>query len=229
MPEQLTFKLPAIPALGRGDFFVSPANAVAVATIGDWQQWPGGKMILVGPRSAGKTHLVHVWASETGARVIPACDLRKDDVAVLVQQNLHIAVEDANRIAGQQDTETALFHLHNLLLAEGGHLLITAACPPLQWGLVLPDLASRMQASNIATLAPPDDPLMAAVLVKLFADRQLEVSPKLIAYLVTRMERSFIGAQSLVGALDAAALAQKRAITRPLAALVLDNLAQNGA
>jgi len=229
MPEQLTFDLPAVPALGRGDFFVSPVNALAVASIGNWQNWPGGKMVLVGPKGAGKTHLALVWAGETDACVISARDLRDDNIASLVQQHNFVAVEDADKIAGKTATETALFHLHNLLLAEGGRLLVTAALPPAQWSLGLPDLASRIQASSLATLAPPDDPLMAAILVKLFADRQLEVSPKLITYLVTRMERSFTGAQTLVAALDLAALSQKRAITRPLAALVLDNLEQNGA
>lgn len=229
MAEQLTFDLPTRTALGQRDFFVSPANELALATVSDWINWPGGKLILVGPQGAGKTHLAHVWASETGAQMIAADALTRQDIAGIVRQNRHIAIEDADHIAGQRDAETALFHLHNLLLAEGGHLLVTATKSAAHWGLGLPDLASRMQAANVAALHAPDDALIAAILVKLFADRQLDVSPQLIAYLVARMQRSFAGAQALVDALDAASLTQKRAVTRKLAARVLDNLHSAGA
>lgn len=229
MPEQLTFDLPARPALGRDDFFVSAANAVALATVEDWQNWPAGKLILVGPTGAGKTHLAHVWAAGTAALVIPAQDLNADMVAALVAQNRHIAVEDVAATAGQPDGDRALLHLHNLLLAEGGRLLLTASSAPRQWPLGLPDLSSRMLATSVALLAPPDDALLAAVLVKQFADRQLTVSPAVIAWLVTRMERSFEGAQRLVAALDRAALSERRAITRPFAARVLDNLSPDTA
>ena len=40
-------------------------------------------------------------------------------------------------------------------------------------------------------MAPPDDALLRAVLVKLFSDRQLAVDESLIGYVATRIERSF--------------------------------------
>lgn len=227
MPEQLTFDLPGKPALGRDDFFVSPVNAAAVGTVGDWQNWPGGKLILIGPSGSGKTHLAHVWASEANAQVLSAGAIAPPAIADIVQTNKNIAIEDADQIAGNGALEDALFHLHNLVLAQNGRLLVTASAPPVRWGLGLADLTSRMQGSNIVTLAPPDDPLLAAVLVKLFGDRQLVVAPKVVSYLLGRMERSFAGAQSLVAQLDRAALAQKRAITPALAAKVLDKLTQD--
>ena len=53
----------------------------------------------------------------------------------------------------------------------------------------LPDLASRLRAAPSVAIAPPDDRLLAAVLVKLFADRQVRVAPEVIAFLLRRMER----------------------------------------
>ena len=44
------------------------------------------------------------------------------------------------RVAGNPRRETALFHLHNLLAEPGWPLLLTAATPPRDWGLALPDL-----------------------------------------------------------------------------------------
>ncbi|MDR9483630.1 MAG: DnaA/Hda family protein [Sediminimonas sp.] len=219
MARQLSFELPVRAALGREDFFVSPANAMAVALIEGWRDWPGRKLSLIGPAGAGKTHLAHVWAAASGARIIPAAALAGADIPALAAAP--VAVEDVPDIAGDADAEAALFHLHNLVLAEGHSLLLTADRPAGRWGLALPDLASRMQQAQSATLEPPDDRLLAALLAKLFADRQLNPTPETIPYMVARMDRSFDGARQLVDALDRTALAQQRPINRRLAAEVL--------
>ena len=227
MPEQLTFDLPAHPALGRGDFLVSPGNEAAVEAIQGWHDWPQGKLVLVGPPGSGKTHLAHVFAAMTGARIIAARDLA--DTSIDAAATTAVAVEDADTAAGNPAAEQALFHLHNFALAQNQPLLITAKSAPARWQLQLPDLASRMQGSAMVTLSPPDDALLASVLVKLFADRQISIDNTVINYLVTRMERSFASTGRLVEALDRAALSEKRGITRPLAAVVLDKLSENEA
>ncbi|MFC2966782.1 chromosomal replication initiator DnaA [Acidimangrovimonas pyrenivorans] len=222
MPQQLTFDLPVREALGREDFFVSSANAVALATLDGWQDWPQGKMALIGARGAGKTHLAHVWAAEAGASIVSAADLTEAEAPALAAGAARVVVEDADAIAGDREAEVALFHLHNLVLASGGRLLLTAATAPNRWPLGLPDLASRMQATAVAALEPPDDALLSAVLLKLFADRQIAVAPNLIPYLAARIDRSFAAARDAVAQLDQQALAQSRPVTRALAAEVLD-------
>jgi len=185
-----------------------------------WQGWPSRKLILAGPAGAGKTHLAHVWATLSGGRIVAAEDLAEGDIPTFAQG--HVAVEDAQLIAGDRASEDALFHLHNLTLAEGHTLLITARTAPHLWGLTLPDLASRMQGTLLTELHAPDDALLSAVLMKLFADRQLSPSPETIPYLARRIERSFEVARETVELLDAQALAERRPITRSLAARVLD-------
>lgn len=222
MPRQLRFDLPARQALGREDFFVSPTNAAAVGMIEGWQGWSARKLVLIGPPGAGKTHLVHVWAGLAAAHVVAARDLATADIPTLAAQN--VAVEDTHRIAGDRAAEEALFHLHNLALAEGHSLLVTADRPPQRWGLDLPDLLSRMQGTTLVALDPPDDDLLAAVMMKLFADRQLSPAPDTIPYLIPRMARSFDAARKVVSALDDAALEGGRAINRTLARHVLDKL-----
>ena len=58
------------------DFVASPANAVALAQIGGWRDWPGGKLALAGPEGSGKSHLAHIWAAEAGGVILTPDDLR---------------------------------------------------------------------------------------------------------------------------------------------------------
>lgn len=218
MIRQLAFDLPNPEAMTREHFFVAPSNALALATVEGWQDWPGRKLLLLGPEGSGKTHLVQIWAALSDAVILSAETLADTDIASLSGRS--VVVEDADRLGA---AEAQLFHLHNLVTATGA-LLLTARTPPRDWGLSLPDLISRMQATPIAQLDAPDDALLSAVLVKLFADRQIAVPSNLIPYLVSRMPRSIGAARALVASLDARALAAGRPITRALAGEMLDTL-----
>jgi len=219
---QLAFDLPHRTALGREDFFISATNAQALVALDAWQTWPGGKMVLTGPPAAGKTHLAHVWAAGSGATLHTALSLASADIPALATLPA-VVIEDCETLGQSPSAQAAMFHLHNMLAAKGAALLMTAATPPRDWGLTLPDLASRAQAAAVTRIDAPDDSLLSAVLIKLFADRQIAVTPALIAYVLPRMDRSFAAARALVTALDAAALARGTGVTRALAATVLDN------
>lgn len=223
MAQQLSFDLPARLALERDDFFISPSNALAVALIDAPQSWSNGKLLLVGPEGAGKTHLAHVWAAQSGAQIVAAKALREEDVPGLLRSA--VVVEDVDQIAGDAALETTLFHLHNLAQAEGQPLLLSARSAPQRWALHLPDLASRLQAIQIAQLDPPDDTLLTALLMKLFVDRQLNPAPDVIPFLALRIDRSFAAAQHIVATLDKATLEAKRPLTRAFASAVLDEVA----
>lgn len=219
MPEQLSFDLSVRPALGREDFFVSTANANALAMLDAREVWPNGKLLLTGPAGAGKTHLAHVWASEAGATVLPAGALLGLDIDASVDGPF--CVEDVHLIAGDREAETQLFHVHNLALARGHALLLTARAAPARWGMVLPDLVSRLQGTTLVQIEAPDDALLGALYSKLFADRQLSPQPDVIPYLATNAPRSFDAAAEIVEDLDKAALSLGRRLTRDLARGVL--------
>jgi chromosomal replication initiation ATPase DnaA len=219
---QLAFDLPLRQALGRADFFVSPANAGALAVIDGWRGWPSGRMLLTGPAGSGKTHLAAIWAEGSGAGRVAGGSLAAADIPLLAADA--VVVDDADLVVGDPAAEAALFHLWNLCAAQGSALLMTAASLPRDWGLGLPDLISRVQSAPLARLDAPDDALLSAVLVKLFADRQVSVDATLIPYLTSRMSRSLADAQLLADRLDRLALRRARPISRHLAAEVLDSL-----
>ena len=221
---QLVLDLPTRTALGRADFFVAPANALALTQVDAWPNWPARRLAVVGPAGAGKTHLVHVWAVRSGARVLSAGALDALDPAA-VDPDASLAVEDADRLAGlpeeaRRAAEEALFHLCNRL-AVSGSLMLTGRTAPALWEVALPDLVSRLRTAGVARLESPDDALLSALLVKLFADRQIAVAPELIRHLLGRIERSFAAAEAAVAVLDRAGLSRKRPITPRLAAEVL--------
>ncbi|HVG48434.1 MAG TPA: DnaA/Hda family protein [Rubellimicrobium sp.] len=215
--EQLSFDWALPVALGPEDFFVSDANADAHAMIAGGLRWPDGKLALVGPEGSGKTHLARIWQGLTGAERREARDLGAD----LPAPGAAVAVEDLETLP--RESETALFHLHNHLLATGGRLLLTSDRPPARWGIRLPDLASRMQATTVVRLDGPDDALLEALLAKQFADRQLFPAPGVLAFVARRIERSHAAAALAVASLDRASLSEGRKVSLSLARRVLDS------
>ena len=120
-------------------------------------------------------------------------------------------------------SEEALLHFYNTVIEAKGNILLIDQIPPSQWAVSLPDLSSRVVTALVVEILPPDDALLAAILVKLLTDRQLIVGAEVIEYVVARMERSFAAAGDLVVGLDRLALAEKREITIPLAKKVLND------
>lgn len=226
--RQLVFDLALPPALGRADFLPAPANADALAMLARSGDWPQGRLLLIGPEGAGKSHLAAIWAAEAGATPCQASALRVAAVDSIVPEGAALVIEDADCAAGMAEAEAALFHLANLAGARGARLLLTARAPVRDWGLALPDLRSRMEAVTAVTLGRPDEALLEAVLVKLFADRQLAPAPGVIAALVRRMDRDLGLARRIAAAIDAEALAAGRAVTRPLALAALARLQEAG-
>lgn len=216
-PRQLPLQLPGRPALRREDFLAAPSNTAALALIDAFPDWPARVVCLVGPEGAGKSHLAAIFAERAGARMIEARALDRAGVPDALATGA-LVLEDLEP-AGFE--EAALFHLLNLTREQNAFLLITARVPPAQLKLATADLASRLRTVPVFEIAPADDALLAAVLVKLFADHQLMVDEATVQYLLLRAPRSVAGAKRVVEAIDAAALAAARPVTRALAAQVL--------
>lgn len=218
MAEQLTFDLPAGVALTAGDFFVSEANAAAYVLVTHVDSWPERKLVLTGPEGSGKSHLARVFATNEDATIIQADTLTGD----MTRPKKPVVIENAEGLT--TSGETAMFHLHNHMREAGLPLLITARSAPSRWNIALPDLASRMQAATPTEIGNPDDDLLTAIIMKLFADRQIMPSPKLPSFLAARIERSFKAAADIVDAMDEASLRLKRDVNEKLAGQILTQI-----
>jgi len=213
-PRQLVLALDHAVSFAREDFLPGPSNNAALTLVERWPDWPNKVMALVGPEGAGKSHLATIWAEVAGARTLSARLLGETDLpstlvtGALVLEDLQPAELD----------ERALFHLLNLAREEGAYVLITARVAPASLTLTIRDLASRLRAVPAVTLDAPDDALLRLLIVKLAADRQLNVDEPVVNYLANRIERSFAAARSAVARLDEEAMRQHRPVTRALAA-----------
>ena len=219
-PKQLAFDLPADPRYGREDFLVGPANEAAYALIEAWPNWPDTVCLLTGPPGSGKSHLASIWATRSHAWTAKAAEITAATVPRFLS-NGALVIED---IDAEPRDEAALFHLLNLARERACPVLVTSALSVEALGLATADLRSRLRLAPGATILPPDDALLRAVLVKLFVDRQLVVDLAIVEALALRIDRSLGRAREVVMALDRDALSRGRRITKPLALAVLERL-----
>lgn len=194
-------------------------NEAALALIDAWPQWPSRVCALWGPQGCGKTHLAQMWRTESRATEIDPSALTSELVAGL-QAGGAFLLDDADLVVGG----AGLFHLINFVNQSSGWLLMTGKQAPPRWQASVPDLHSRLTAVPGAALEAPDEALLARVLLKLFADRQLKLPEALIGYLAPRLERSFAEAERIVVLIDELALQQKRNISVEIGAQALRQL-----
>ena len=175
--------------------------------------------VLAGPPGSGKSHLLAIWRDGVGAFELDRRSLGA--AAVDAAEAGPVVLDDAD---AEGLDENGLFHVLNAARAAGNPVLLTSRRFPAAWGVALPDLASRLKAGALVELGEPDDLLLAGVITKLFADRQVEVEQAVVQFLVRRIERSLSTAIGVVERLDRRAMETKSRITRQLAAGVMESV-----
>jgi chromosomal replication initiation ATPase DnaA len=213
---QLRLKLERPPDFARDRFIVSTANREAAKVLDAWPDGRSGALALVGPAGVGKSHLAWAWAERVGARRLVEDDLNPGRS---IDLSGRLLLEDADR-APQGE---AFFHLFNKVQQGESCLLLTGRTAPRTWPVEVPDLRSRLNAFQTVDIHEPDDVILRGVLIKLFQERNIRPPPDLLPYLLVRMERSVPGAQAIVAALDEAASADNRPISRALAREILND------
>lgn len=217
----MPFVLPA--SYAAEDYIRGEANAAALQLVECWPEWPYSIVLIHGARGSGKTHLAHVFARRAKATFIAPSRLGQQPADQLLTGN-HVWVLDGFE---EVVDAAALAQLINHARARGDYLLITAQKPAAAMAIVLPDLRSRLLALPSVALNAPDDALLAGVLAKQFADRQLRITPEVLHYAVQHMERDYLATAQFVEKIDQLSLTHGRAITIPLLRHALQNAIVN--
>jgi hypothetical protein len=165
---------------------VGTANAHVLDAFAQPEAWPYRTAVLSGPPRSGKSLLAR-WFAQTG----------KGEV-----------VDDADTV-----DETELFHRWNRAQESGTPLLIVSNAGEAGWRVALPDLASRLGGSLHLTVGEPDETMLADLLALHAELRGFSLGEDAAAYLVPRAERSHVGVERLVAAIDRISLERKAAPT----------------
>lgn len=214
---QLAFDMSVDPVYRWENFFISSSNSEAITWIRQWPRWRSRALIINGPAFSGKTHIAHLWRSESKACFAEINHLIFEDLSRYVEANPFLIIEDI----GPQCDETKLLHLYNLIQEHEGYILFTTNTPPSEWNIKLSDLDSRLKAIPLVNIHEPDDELLKALMIKRFSDCQLRVPDRVVSYLTKHMERSYEAVEILCSSLDRQSLEQKRSLTLPFAREVL--------
>ncbi|WP_164116619.1 DnaA/Hda family protein [Sphingorhabdus sp. Alg239-R122] len=170
---------------------VTRCNQVLVTQFENAAKWPFHTGILIGPDASGKSSMGTIFA----------------------QQHDGVFIDDADSCSDEE-----LFHAWNHAQQHSQSLLLASRCAPAEWGIKLPDLLSRLGASQMLWVGPPDDEMRAALLQKLLAKRGLAIGDKLVQFALLRLERSYAAIHALAAELDRLTLERKTAIGQRLVA-----------
>lgn len=221
MPEQLIFSLEGQPSFSLTDFVATKANAEARHML-EADHWEGKRLILQGPKASGKSHLAHIWAEAHHATILTSEEVSSWSPKAFPT---HLVVDDVTGDIAQEP----LFHLLNYQYEQNFRVLLTMRDLPQRLSLDLQDLRSRLEGSSIAMLKNPQDEDLSVVMLKHFSDRQLQISPENISFLIKRMERSYEMAAMIVAQIDQLSLRDKRPITQEVIRRALDGLSDQKA
>ncbi len=209
--KQLPFAFTKPNLMRREDFMVSTCNAEAFQMIETWPHWLTSGLVIYGPHGCGKSHLAHLFvdkllsctARPTNITIVEASRIKMRNVARIAAENQSIVIEN---LTPKVDAE-ALFHLYNIYNVPERYMLWTATEAPSRMRFALKDLQSRLNMLPSIAITEPDDVMMQTLVVKLFTDRQLIISPEILDYIVVHARRSFAYMRDLVAEIDAVSLA----------------------
>ena len=187
-PDQIALPLDWPQAQDDSRFLVSDANRAASDHFRRWTMWPVKATILTGPRRSGRSLLARSFCTRVGGTLIDRAE--------------------------QQDEE-ALFHAWNAAQDSGRPIVMIADSAPPHWQAELPDLRTRLAVTPVASIGQPDDSLFQALISLLFVDRGLHMPAEALAFVSSRVERSYLNAERIVEAIDRFAIAERLRLTLP--------------
>ncbi len=225
---QLVFNLGGRKMTGRDQLFRSSSNELALSILENYENWPQNKLILVGPKGCGKTHISSILSTEVKGYMCSAKDFDLDKI-LMVKNHTTVILEDFEKLAdldviNRKIVEEAIFHLIVKFDSSGSKILITGLESPSLWRIDLPDLSSRIKTFSLAKIESPDDKLFLNLILKFFSERQLHVSPGIINFIASRIDRTYRSASEFIEKVDARALKDKRELSLSLVKSVLDDI-----
>ncbi len=186
-------------------------------------------IFLVGAQGSGKTHLLraaaaHCMALGRSAAYVPVLKMAAQLPQILegFEQHSLICLDDVQALAGNTESEVALFHFFNRAKAANARIIFSANAMPAALSIRLPDIVSRLEQSARFTLTVLNESSKRQVVLQRAKSRGLELDETVLDYLFTRVSRDLHTLSQLLDQLDHASLAAQRRITVPFIKTVLN-------
>ena len=131
-----------------------------------------------------------------------------DDIFKKLKLYESIVLDDYKNVCD----EKLMYSLFNLVDQDNKYLIISSLNSINNIDFKLNDLTSRSKNCLFAKIDNPDDDLMFAIILKSFSDRQIQVSKKLIDFIIKRIDRSYGKIADFIYKVDELSLKKKKAI-----------------
>tara|TARA_B100001778_G_C18339040_1_gene516612 strand:- start:13 stop:666 length:654 start_codon:yes stop_codon:yes gene_type:complete len=209
MTGQLVFNLTNIKNFNLEDFYVNDNNLEATELIKLWPNWFNGAIVIYGPEKSGKSHLANIWKKIANASIY---NLKDDFLLSNINTKENFVLDNFHHLS-EHDEET-FFHIYNQTLNNKKTVMITVDKNKFN-RINLKDLKSRFNSFSSATINPPDDNLVNALIVKFFRDQQINIDPLVIAFIAKRIERDYGAIFNFLKKIDNLSLENKNKVSIP--------------
>jgi len=185
--DQLIFKFPFSKKYYQQDFFVSSNNFSAYKLIESWPTWPGKWLNIFGASGSGKTHLAKILEKKISKiKLIEAKDISDEIIQDLNNFDCLIIDSFNNNI-----DEKLLYSILNQSKQLENYLLINSIPSIKKMNFKLEDLKSRINSFLYFGIELPTDDLLKVIISKTLSDKQININPKLLDFIINNVERSY--------------------------------------
>ena len=214
---QLTFKFPFKTNYFKKDFYVSSNNFAAYELIESSPDWPDKWINIYGPEGCGKTHLSNILKKKIDTVLISAEKINNEKIIKIDKHQCIIIDNYKNNIS-----ENLLYSLLNHIKQLDKQVVINTLLPLRQFSIKLPDLRSRFELFIELGIDLPTDDLLKVIISKTFSDKQINLNPRILDFIMKNIDRSYDKVFKFIKDLDTESLSTGKSININLIKKVLN-------
>ena len=219
MKDQIVFKFPDKSFYYEEDFCIGENNYEAYKLIKEWPNWTFKGINIYGPKKSGKSYLTKIFSDKTDSKVFEGRNINKDDLKLILNQKVLI-IEDIEVFNDEVLFQTIL----NDFISKNKFIYLTSSKLAGSISFKLKDLISRLNSLVAVVITNPSDDLFSQILTKMLSDKQINITPKEVNFILKNIERSYDAASKFVKNLDELSLLYKKKINTKIINQALANI-----
>jgi chromosomal replication initiation ATPase DnaA len=219
MKDQIVFKFPDKSFYYEEDFCIGENNYEAYKLIKEWPNWTFKGINIYGPKKSGKSYLTKIFSDKTDSKVFEGRNINKDNLNLILNQKVLI-IEDIEVFNDEVLFQTIL----NDFISKNKFIYLTSNKLAGSISFKLKDLISRLNSLVAVVITNPSDDLFSQILTKMLSDKQINITPREVNFILKNIERSYDAASKFVKNLDELSLLYKKKINTKIINQALANI-----